>query len=90
SKARLASPEQRWDVALEKYAQLSETLEARGLRLWLAQLLREWAEVYLTRGEPGDSQQARQLLERALALYEEMEIPYYAGIVRDRMREIEA
>jgi len=31
--ARLAAAERRWDVALEKYAQLSETLEARGLRL---------------------------------------------------------
>jgi len=53
-------------------------------------VLREWAEVYLTRGEPGDSEQARQQLERALALYAEMEIPYHAGIVKERLGGIDA
>lgn len=74
-KARLAVAEGCWEQAMADYAQLSQALETHGFRLHLAQVLQEWSEAHLRRGEPGDSERARSLLASSIDLYEEIGIP---------------
>lgn len=87
-RARMAAAKSRWGEAMTEYAELAEDLETHRFRLNLAQLLCEWAEAYLKRGEAGDPDQACSLLAKAHELYTQMEIPYYADKVAARQGEI--
>ena len=57
---------------------------------WLrARLLSEWAAAHLSRGEPEDRGQARELLFEAQAEFEAMAISFYAARIGERLMEME-
>ena len=58
------------------------------MRWYRARTLREWAEVHLSRGEPEDVDRARQLFEAAKKEFEAMDMPYYAGQVRESLEQL--
>jgi tetratricopeptide (TPR) repeat protein len=72
-------------AAFETAAGLYDRIGARGYR---AQTLVEWAEAQAARNAPEDVEQARALLQAAQALYEAMDRPYYAALVRDRLKSL--
>jgi hypothetical protein len=65
-----------------------EAFESHKFRLNLAELLKEWAEVHLKRGEPGDCDRARELLSRSLGMYTDMGIPYFDEKVAARLDQL--
>ena len=46
---------------------------------------RIWADAHLARGEQDDRERARDLLEQALSLYVEMEIPKFISLVEGQL-----
>ena len=60
-----------------------------GARWYRAQVLRDWAEAHLARGEAGDAERARELLHQVIAEFEAMGAPIYAGRVQQRLKEVD-
>ncbi len=88
AEARLALAEARWPEALAAF-EAAANLEARmGKRWYRAQTLREWAEAHLARGGLGDRERARELLQESLALFEVMNVPKYAAIVKESLASL--
>ena len=75
----LAVAERDWSEAWEAFEDFMRMVEKSGMRWFRAQALREWAEAHLARGEPGDAEQAKELLIEAQAEFEDMGAPYYAA-----------
>jgi uncharacterized protein HemY len=83
--ARLAAAEKRWPEAIAGFDAAAGMAGEMGLDWYQAQFQREWAEVYLARGKPGDREQARALLEAALAACQAMKLPEYERQIRARL-----
>jgi hypothetical protein len=88
AEANLQAAEKRWPEAWASFAYVVDQLTRVGARWYRAQVLRDWAEAHLTRGEAGDAEHARELLRQAMAEYEAMGAPIYAGRVQQKLNEI--
>jgi hypothetical protein len=55
-----------------------------------ARTLLDWAEAHVGRGEPGDLERARTLLQEAHAAFEQMGIPRYAALAKERLDGLES
>jgi eukaryotic-like serine/threonine-protein kinase len=60
-----------------------------GLKWYHPRILVKWAKTLLSRQEPGDKQQARQLLEQAQAIYKELDIPVYLAEIEDFIAKLD-
>jgi tetratricopeptide (TPR) repeat protein len=89
AQAHLAWAEGNWPRAWSAFEQVARLGEKVGFRWFLGRIWREWAEATLARGEAGDVSRARQLLERALELYQACGMSSHAGRVQARLAEIE-
>jgi hypothetical protein len=83
AETRLAVAERNWPEAWSAFESFMTMAEKSGLRWHRAQALREWGEAHLARGEPGDEEQARELLLEAQAEFEDMGAPYYVAQVKE-------
>jgi tetratricopeptide (TPR) repeat protein len=63
----LAATLGRFEAASAHFAAAAETHERIGAPTWLARSRAEWAAALLGRGDAGDAERARQLLDQALA-----------------------
>ena len=90
AEARLAVAEQGWRDAFAAFEQAATSLSRYGVRWVHAQTLCEWAEAHLTRNAPGDVDLASELFHKSLALFEEMNVPNYADLVRQRLQLLAA
>jgi predicted ATPase len=86
--AALAAAEQHWDDAFRAFEQVVADLEGAGIRPYQALALRRWADAHLSRGEPGDVDRARELLEQALAIYQDMGAEGWVERVEARLGEL--
>jgi eukaryotic-like serine/threonine-protein kinase len=77
--------EKSWAEAFAQLEDLSSELERLEHRPTQALILREWADGHLARKEAGDIERARELLQQALALYEQMGAQGYIALVRGRL-----
>lgn len=59
-----------------------------GIRWYQARTLQEWAEACVARDEVGDVERAQALLKQALALFEEMDVPFYVTQVQERLEAL--
>jgi serine phosphatase RsbU (regulator of sigma subunit) len=84
--AELASAEKRWSDALAAYEVVAGIAARLEMRPWWASMLKLWAEVYISRGEPTDLERAQALLREALSAYEDMGLSYFAGLVEEKLR----
>jgi tetratricopeptide (TPR) repeat protein len=84
--ARLATAEERWPEALAAFETLAGIHERLGWRWRQARALLDWAEAHLARGQTADIERARDLLQDAQVAFEEMGIPRYAAVARDRLQ----
>jgi serine phosphatase RsbU (regulator of sigma subunit) len=86
----LAAAEERWEDALGAAEAVAGIWDRMGRRLSWAQTLQRWAEIHVARGEPADVERAQALLREARTAFQQMGIPYYAGLVDQRMQELRA
>jgi len=70
--AILASTSGDFDEAERRFADAAATHERIGAPTWLARTRLEWARMLITRGRPGDTEQARLLLGQALTTAREL------------------
>ena len=68
----LAATMSRTDDAGRHYEQALVVNERIGARPWLAHTQEDYARLLLNRGEPGDTEKARELLAKAVATYREL------------------
>jgi tetratricopeptide (TPR) repeat protein len=88
AQAGLAAAEGRWPDALSAFEAAANTQARMGKRWYRAQTLREWAEAYVSRNEPGDFEHARELLQAAQAEFEALNVPSYAAWVGERLQAL--
>jgi tetratricopeptide (TPR) repeat protein len=88
--ARVSGAEGRWTEALAAHEAAAELCARYGLRWHWARFHLEWAEAHVARGEPGDRERAVELIREAHAAFEEMGIPRYVALARDRLQELQA
>jgi tetratricopeptide (TPR) repeat protein/predicted Ser/Thr protein kinase len=86
---RLAVAEREWLKAWKAFEEFMAMMEKSGMRWYRAQALREWAESHLARAEPGDEEQARELLLESQAEFEDMGAPIYAAQVREVLNSLD-
>jgi hypothetical protein len=77
----------RFDEAEGHFLVALELDERLGARPWLADTQAAFARMLLTRNEPGDAEHARELIERALATYDELGMEPYAARASTLARE---
>ncbi len=77
----------RSDEAAAHFAAAAETHERIGAPTWLARSRAEWASALLRRGDAGDAEQARGLLDQALATATEIGLPRVEQRVRELLAE---
>jgi tetratricopeptide (TPR) repeat protein/predicted Ser/Thr protein kinase len=90
TEAELALAEKRWPesiAAFEVAAGIYERMEM--LPRW-ARILMLWAEVHISRGEPGDFKEAQSLLQKALSAYKEMDITFFVELVENKLEGLQA
>ncbi len=85
AEAALAVCEKDWAACFAGFAGLSDALDGLEMRVRRAYALQEWADAYLARGEAGDRDQARELLQQSLALHEEIGSTGYIARLRERL-----
>jgi tetratricopeptide (TPR) repeat protein len=75
----LATTTGRWGEAADHYEDAMAMNERMGARPWLAHTQEDYARMLLIRGDPGDADRARNLIEQALAMYRELGMQTYAA-----------
>jgi tetratricopeptide (TPR) repeat protein len=88
ARAHLAWAEGDWTTAWAAFEQIATLVEQTSFRWFLGYIWREWAESYLAHGGAEDISTARQILERALDLYQSCGMNAHAGRVQTRLDEI--
>jgi serine phosphatase RsbU (regulator of sigma subunit) len=86
AEAELAYAEKNWSDALAAYEFVAGIAARLEMRPWWASMLKLWADVYISRGEPTDLERAQALLREALSAYEDMGLSYFTGLVEERLR----
>jgi serine phosphatase RsbU (regulator of sigma subunit) len=86
AEAELAYAEKRWSDSLAAYEVVAGNAARLEMRPWWASMLKLWADVYISRGEPTDLERAQALLREALSAYEDMGLTYFAGLVEEQLR----
>ncbi|HKP16936.1 MAG TPA: BTAD domain-containing putative transcriptional regulator [Gaiellaceae bacterium] len=76
----LATALERWGEAASHFEAAVEANERMGTRPWLAYALEDYGRMLLARGEPGDVERARELIERAVAAYRELGMDACAAV----------
>jgi hypothetical protein len=88
--ARLAVAEGRRSDAVVAYEATAEESARVEMRWWRARILLDWAEVHVARGEAGDVERARAVLQDARSAFEEMGIEPYAALAHKRLDALES
>jgi DNA-binding SARP family transcriptional activator len=68
----LAASMKRWEEAERHFRYALETNERMGARPWLAHTQHDYGRMLLGRRDPGDTERAQELLDHALANYQEL------------------
>jgi tetratricopeptide (TPR) repeat protein len=85
TESKLAIVERRWGNAFQNLEKVLEFMHKAGFRWYEARLLTEWAEAKTSRAEPGDLPKAKELLQQALEIYNQIETPFFAEKVREKL-----
>jgi tetratricopeptide (TPR) repeat protein/KaiC/GvpD/RAD55 family RecA-like ATPase len=76
TRAMLLGAEKKWTESIELFEKSLQEYEALGTRRWnvwlFAEILYEYARVYLERNLPGDREKAHNLLNQALEIFQKM------------------
>jgi ATP/maltotriose-dependent transcriptional regulator MalT len=86
----VGAAEERWPQALTAFEDLAGLCASRGLHWDWARTLLDWSETHAARGEPGDVERARVLLQDAAAAFAEMPAPAYTAAAQARLAALAA
>jgi serine/threonine protein kinase/tetratricopeptide (TPR) repeat protein len=84
----LLAAEKNWDEAWLTYDELLKWTVGKGLRWHATRILFEQAEAHFDRNEPGDVVTAFEMLEEAMAEFEDMGADGFVKIVKDRLANL--
>jgi tetratricopeptide (TPR) repeat protein len=90
TEATVGAAEQRWPDAWAAYEDVIDKLTQAGMRWYRAQVLRDWAEAHLARGQTGDGGRARELMREAMGDFTAIGAPYYAQQLQERLEAMNA
>jgi hypothetical protein len=85
----LAATEGRHSEAMTAFRETVDAYSRMGMRWYRARTLREWADACLSSGDQADGERAIQLLEGALAAFQEMDVSFYAAQVASKLETVE-
>jgi DNA-binding SARP family transcriptional activator/tetratricopeptide (TPR) repeat protein len=81
---------ERWEDAESHFAQALELNAKMAARPWVAHTEENFARMLLARGEPGDADRARDLVEQALATYRNLGMDPHAARASDLLQQVPA
>jgi class 3 adenylate cyclase len=82
----IGAVQSRWTEAEANFQKAMELCQTNGLRVELAATCRSYGHMFFTRNQPGDIDRAMPLLNRALKLYQEMNMKVYVErVLRARL-----
>jgi tetratricopeptide (TPR) repeat protein len=84
----VAARQGQWAEALVGYAAAVEAFAKLEMRWYHAQLLLDWANVFIQRHHPGDLPYARALLREAHALFTTLTVRYYARVTQTELNKL--
>jgi tetratricopeptide (TPR) repeat protein len=90
AEAETAYLEMRWSDALAAFEAAAEMYKRMERQPRWARMLTHWADVHISRGEPGDLERAEALLQDAKSAFEEMGAPYFVGIIEKKLEGLQA
>jgi hypothetical protein len=88
AEAELARAEGRWDEAAANCQALIDVYQAGVYRWKHARQLINLGDALISRGLPGDREQAQQVYRQALEMFTEMGSPGYIQVLEERLRSI--
>jgi serine phosphatase RsbU (regulator of sigma subunit) len=89
STLEIAAARKDWDRAIEQVEKLVQLDQRLGFRIFHSRNLLSWADLLISRNNPGDLENAQVLLNQALDEYAQMGIGHYPEIARGRLRTIQ-
>ena len=89
AQADLHVAEENWLEAWVNYGALMKLSVEKNLRWYQYWTNVEWAEAYLARNEPGDREQARQMLQESLEDFKDMGSDGFVNMIEDRLSALE-
>jgi tetratricopeptide (TPR) repeat protein len=89
AKVELAVAKKDWRGALHWLEKLYDFASGCEYRWEMARTLLEWGDVYLSRGEVGDVEQARELYRQSLDIFTHMGADGYVRVVSERIDAID-
>jgi len=88
AEAQLAVAEERWGDAFSNFGIAVGILAKQGICMEWAQVLREWAEAHVARGEPADFERAKELYQEALTMFRELGNTYYENYIEEQYHSL--
>jgi predicted ATPase len=89
AQAYLNTAEENWESAFSSYGDLIDLLNSKNFRWHKTRALVEWAQAHLHRGQPGDRENAHQILGEAMDEFEDMGADGFVKMVADQLAELE-
>ncbi|GMR09360.1 MAG: hypothetical protein BMS9Abin28_0178 [Anaerolineae bacterium] len=88
ARASLLAAEKRWEEAFSAFEQADLELGRAEARIWRAIRMQDWSRAHLRRGEPGDGERAKELLNEAVSEFREMGSPGYVERLEAQLKEL--
>ena len=85
---QVAAAGEEWAESIDWFESACRALSDAGHRWYCARVRLDWAEVHVSRDEPGDRQRATELLREARDAFQDMGVPRYAAIAQERLQEL--
>jgi tetratricopeptide (TPR) repeat protein/predicted Ser/Thr protein kinase len=88
AQADLLVAEKNWDEAWLTYDELLKWTAEKSLRWHTTRILFEWAEAHINRNAPGDVKKALEMLEKAMAEFDEMGADGFVKVTKDKLVDL--
>jgi tetratricopeptide (TPR) repeat protein len=88
AEARLAVAERQWKAAFSAYNTCYNLASQTSVFWRQASIREEWARSLALRNEPGDLPRAREMMQEAIAIFEQMHAPEYVARLREKLEKM--
>jgi hypothetical protein len=86
--AQVAAASEEWTESIDWFESACKTFGDFDQRWWWTRVRLEWAESHTARGQPGDCRRAAELLREAQVAFQDMGVPRYAAIAKERLQAL--
>jgi tetratricopeptide (TPR) repeat protein len=88
AEARLAVAERQWEAAFSAYTTCYNLAKQTSVFWRQASIREEWARSLVLRNEPGDLPRAREMMQEAITIFEQMHAPEYVARLREKLEKM--